>query len=112
MLRGDADEKIRFTFRVYDTNDDGFISTSDLYNLLSNSVTAGASNDGVSVVETKMLIKKVFDKFECSDEQKISLDQFVRVVEQDPDFLHLMGNCLPDSLDEEDGLDEIEGWNE
>ncbi|CAH8533620.1 unnamed protein product [Schistosoma mattheei] len=81
--------KIKWIFSLYDINGDGYISRSELkeviqaiYDLLGDKLLTG---NIVQAIEDR--VNTMFNKYDLDHDGKISKDEFFSVSTQDPDFI-------------------------
>ncbi|XP_033640019.1 EF-hand calcium-binding domain-containing protein 1-like isoform X2 [Asterias rubens] len=95
FLRGTIEEKKQFCFKVYDLNDDGFITKEEVFNLLKNSMaklqTEEDPDEGI-----KDLVDITIKKMDLDKDNKIGPDDFSSIVSVDPLYLEHFGACLPE----------------
>jgi Ca2+-binding EF-hand superfamily protein len=71
---GSEEEKLRFAFKVYDLNDDGFISNGDLFNVLKIMVGNNLKDD-----QLQQLVDRTIIRADIDYDGKISFPEFCKV---------------------------------
>jgi len=106
FLRGDLEDKINYTFSVYDLNGDGHISREEMFQLLKTSLvrqpTEEDPDEGV-----KDLVELALKKIDLDHDSKISKPDFRDSVIAEPLLLEAFGPCLPDEQAAEKFLEEM-----
>ncbi|VDP26011.1 unnamed protein product [Schistosoma mattheei] len=89
LAKGSNLDKIKWIFSLYDINGDGYISRSELkeviqaiYDLLGDKLLTG---NIVQAIEDR--VNTMFNKYDLDHDGKISKDEFFSVSTQDPDFI-------------------------
>ncbi|XP_062414440.1 calaxin isoform X2 [Pungitius pungitius] len=94
FLRGSLDDKIKCNFRVYDLNDDTFVSIEEVYHMLKNCLpglpTKEERDEGV-----KDLVEITFKRMDRDHDGKMSLPDFEQSVKEENLLLEAFGTCLP-----------------
>jgi len=106
FLRGDLEDKINYTFSVYDLNGDGYISREEMFQLLKTSLvrqpTEEDPDEGV-----KDLVELALKKIDLDHDSKLSKSDFRESVIAEPLLLEAFGPCLPDEQAAEKFLEEM-----
>jgi len=106
FLRGDLEDKINYTFSVYDLNGDGYISREEMFQLLKTSLvrqpTEEDPDEGV-----KDLVELALKKIDLDHDSKLSKGDFRESVIAEPLLLEAFGPCLPDEQAAEKFLEEM-----
>jgi len=106
FLRGDLEDKINYTFSVYDLNGDGYISREEMFQLLKTSLvrqpTEEDPDEGV-----KDLVELALKKIDLDHDSKLSKNDFRESVINEPLLLEAFGPCLPDEQAAEKFLEEM-----
>ncbi|KAJ1556479.1 Calcineurin subunit B [Cladochytrium tenue] len=74
--KGNKEEKLRFAFKVYDMDRDGFISNGELYLVLKMMVGNNLRDQQLQQIVDKTIMEADLDK-----DGKISFDEFTKMVE-------------------------------
>lgn len=70
FLRGTLNEKAAFCFRVYDLNNDGFVTRDELFNLLRNSLIKQPQDEDPDE-SVKDLVEIALRKFDVDKDGKV-----------------------------------------
>ncbi|NXJ16306.1 EFCB1 protein, partial [Odontophorus gujanensis] len=90
FLRGTLEERIKYCFKVYDLNGDGYISREEMFQMLKNSLLKLPSED-----DPDEGIKDLVD-IDCDHDGKLSFADFQEAVKKENLLLEAFGPCLPD----------------
>ncbi|XP_020034817.1 calcineurin subunit B type 2 [Castor canadensis] len=74
-VKGDEDQKLRFAFRIYDIDKDGFISNGELFQVLKMMV-----GDNLKDWQLQQLVDKTIIVLDKDGDGKISFEEFCAVV--------------------------------
>merc|ERR1711973_1056071 len=73
--KGDMESKLRFAFRIYDMDNDGYVSNGELFQVLKMMVGSNLKDTQLQQIVDKTII--LYDK---DNDGKISFDEFCQVV--------------------------------
>ncbi|XP_043261608.1 EF-hand calcium-binding domain-containing protein 1 [Colletes gigas] len=92
-LRGSLREKIEFCFKVYDLNNDGFITKDEIFQLYKNCLIKqpGEEDPDEAVRDLSELTLK---KLDVDRDGKISFQDYKMAVMEEPLLLEAFGQCL------------------
>ena len=76
FTQGNVEEKYRFTFKLYDVNNDGYISNGDLFRVLKAMV-----GNNLTDVQLQQLVDRTIMQGDLDRDGKLSYDEFVAMVE-------------------------------
>ncbi|XP_032944255.1 EF-hand calcium-binding domain-containing protein 1-like [Rhinolophus ferrumequinum] len=96
FLRGTFEEKLKFCFKVYYLNSDGYISREEIFDMLKNSLHQQSSEketDG----GIEELVEKMLKKMDYDNDGKISFAVFEKAVKEETLLLEVFGQCLPEA---------------
>eukprot|EP00005_Dracoamoeba_jomungandri_P000457 CAMPEP_0174250392 /NCGR_PEP_ID=MMETSP0439-20130205/579_1 /TAXON_ID=0 /ORGANISM="Stereomyxa ramosa, Strain Chinc5" /LENGTH=195 /DNA_ID=CAMNT_0015330447 /DNA_START=51 /DNA_END=638 /DNA_ORIENTATION=+ len=84
--RGSVDEKIEFSFKIYDIDDDGFIDKEELYSLLKASLF---ENSWLQLSEDQMrgVIDNTFAEVDVNGKGKISFEEYKEMINKHPSII-------------------------
>ncbi|NXK96065.1 EFCB1 protein, partial [Formicarius rufipectus] len=95
LLRGTLEEKIKYCFKVYDLNGDGYISREEMFQMLKNSlIKQPAEEDPDETI--KDLVEIALKKMDYDHDGKLSFADFEQAVRDENLLLEAFGQCLPD----------------
>ncbi|CAG5112370.1 Oidioi.mRNA.OKI2018_I69.chr2.g6591.t1.cds [Oikopleura dioica] len=77
------DLKAFYAFKIYDMDNDGYISMDDLYNTLRC-----LTREELTKEEINLVVQKVLEESEMDDDCQISFMEFEHVISRAPDFLN------------------------
>ncbi|XP_065587359.1 calaxin [Cyrtonyx montezumae] len=95
FLRGTLEERIKYCFKVYDLNGDGYISREEIFQMLKNSLLKQPSEEDPDE-GIKDLVDIALKKMDCDHDGKISFADFEEAVKKENLLLEAFGQCLPD----------------
>ncbi|XP_036617355.1 EF-hand calcium-binding domain-containing protein 1-like [Trichosurus vulpecula] len=95
FLRGTFEEKVKYCYRVYYLNGDGYISQDEMFDMLKNSLLKHSveedPDEGI-----KELVEITLKKMDYDNDGKLSYEDFERAVKKDRLLLEVFGPCLPE----------------
>ena len=74
--KGNKEEKLRFAFKVYDIDRDGFISNGELFIVLKMMVGSNLKD-----MQLQQIVDKTIMEADLDGDGKISFEEFTRMVE-------------------------------
>ncbi|KAI4492062.1 hypothetical protein M0802_010070 [Mischocyttarus mexicanus] len=94
FLRGNLHDKADFCFRVYDLNNDGFITKDEIFQLFKNCLIKqpGEEDPDEGIRDLSELALK---KLDVNRDGKISFEDYETAVKKEPLLLEAFGQCLP-----------------
>jgi len=95
-----CEKKMKYAFKMYDEDDDGFIGRDDLYNIVTlmtsksknqsaNLADQGADNDQLTDQEISILTDRIMEESDLDHDQRLSLNEFENIVLQAPQFFNV-----------------------
>ena len=69
-------EKYEFTFRLYDVDNDGFISNADLFAVLKNMV-----GNNLNDIQLQQLVDRTIIKGDLDKDGKLNYDEYIKMVQ-------------------------------
>ncbi|XP_043789680.1 EF-hand calcium-binding domain-containing protein 1-like isoform X2 [Apis laboriosa] len=92
-LRGSLREKIEFCFKVYDLNNDGFITKDEIFQLFKNCLIKQPGEEDPDEA-VKDLSELALKKLDVDRDGKISFQDYKLGVTEEPLLLEAFGQCL------------------
>ena len=93
--KGSKEEKLKFAFKVYDIDRDGYISNGELFIVLKMMVGSNLKDGQLQQIVDKTIMEADLDK-----DGKISFEEFTKMVENtDVSMSMTLGELLPYSAD-------------
>lgn len=74
LLKGDKESKLRFAFRIYDMDNDGFISNGELFQVLKMMV-----GNNLKDTQLQQIVDKTILFADKDEDGKISFEEFCSV---------------------------------
>ncbi|XP_065344036.1 calaxin-like isoform X1 [Cloeon dipterum] len=95
LLKGTLSEKEAYCFSVYDLNGDGFISKEEILHLLAGCLATPAAGDEDPEEGVRDLTDVALRKMDVDRDGKLSFNDYVEAIKQEPLLLEAFGPCLP-----------------
>jgi len=73
--KGDMESKLRFAFRIYDIDNDGFVSNGELFQVLKMMV-----GNNLKETQLQQIVDKTILLYDKDNDGKISFEEFCKVV--------------------------------
>eukprot|EP01080_Neovahlkampfia_damariscottae_P002875 gene2875-4718_t len=83
--KGTMDEKLKFSFKIYDEDGDAFISREELYKLLASSLTE--NNLEIPKDQIDGIVDATFKEADTDKDGKISFDEYRVLVTKHPSMI-------------------------
>lgn len=86
-------EKIKYAFKIYDEDNDGYIGRDDLQSIVSlitkkqNNVSSSDQNDYLNDQEITIITDKIMEESDVDHDQRLSFIEFESIVFQAPHFV-------------------------
>ena len=90
---GTEEEQTEFCFKVYDLNEDGFISREEMLTMMGNCLYRNEVEEGDEGI--KDLIDMTIRKMDVDKDGRISYSDFAATVSKDYLMMEAFGTCLP-----------------
>ena len=88
--KGNKEEKLRFAFKVYDIDRDGYISNGELFIVLKMMVGSNLKDQ-----QLQQIVDKTIMEADLDHDGKISFEEFTKMVENtDVSISMTLGECL------------------
>jgi len=94
MVRGPIEERVPFVWTVYDTQEDGHLSRSEMYHFLQDSIVGKKDSEDVADT-TKELIESLFRQLDVNGDGHIDFVDFYAAVTSRPLLLECLGQVFP-----------------
>ncbi|KAF0291314.1 Frequenin-1 [Amphibalanus amphitrite] len=89
--RGSLDEKLHWAFRLYDVDNDGFITRAEMYNIVEAICQmVGQPIDGE---KSSQRVDKIFDSMDKDNDEKLTLEEFKEGSKADPRIVQALSIC-------------------
>ncbi|XP_061192043.1 neurocalcin homolog [Saccostrea echinata] len=83
-LRGTVEQKLKWAFKIYDADKNGFISKSEMKDIISAiHRIAGTMTDTGNEQSIQQKIEQVFQQMDKNHDEQISLDEFLESASKD-----------------------------
>ncbi|KAM3876615.1 guanylyl cyclase-activating protein 2-like [Diretmus argenteus] len=93
VFRGDLEHKLRWSFKVYDKDSNGYVDRSELRSIIDSiyRIKKGTKKD---MDETQLSVDEVVDRIlqavDTDGDGHINLDEFIKGAQQDPWVLNML----------------------
>ncbi|XP_025412290.1 EF-hand calcium-binding domain-containing protein 1 isoform X4 [Sipha flava] len=94
FLKGTQEERIKYTFTIYDLNNDGFITKEEIFSLLRNCLVKHPQDEDPDE-GVRELVDIVLRKMDCDNDAKLSFEDFSTAINKQSLLLEAFGQCLP-----------------
>ncbi|XP_046412761.1 EF-hand calcium-binding domain-containing protein 1 [Neodiprion virginianus] len=94
FLRGTQREKLEFCFRIYDLNNDGYITKDEMFQLLKNCLIKQPSEEDPDE-GVRDLSELALRKLDVDRDGKVSFQDYETAIKEEPLLLEAFGQCLP-----------------
>jgi guanylate cyclase activator 1 len=81
--KGKLEERLTWTFNIYDTNNDNMIDTKELRKMFDLLFTILNVDKNDSRFNVEAYVNEVISKFDLSGDKKLSLEEFVQGIKND-----------------------------
>ncbi|KAJ0023788.1 hypothetical protein NQD34_003687, partial [Periophthalmus magnuspinnatus] len=92
FLRGDLNDKSRYTFQVYDSNGDNSISKEEMHRFMKPTNMSKLK----FYLEVEEILDDAFKAMDYNHDGKLSYSDFQKVIHKNDMYLEVFGKCLPD----------------
>ncbi|XP_078738455.1 guanylyl cyclase-activating protein 1 [Lampetra fluviatilis] len=91
VLRGKVEQKLRWYFKMYDSDGNGCIDKGELLNIIK----AIRGIDGCAhETSPEEFTSIVFDRIDVDGDGELTIDEFLQGANKDAEFMHLLTNSL------------------
>jgi len=84
--RGTVEEKIKYSFKIYDIDSGGFIDKGELYQMLKASLVESTGLN-LSEEQLRVLVAQTFSEVCVDDDDRISFKEYEAMVRRNPSIL-------------------------
>ncbi|XP_037553624.1 guanylyl cyclase-activating protein 2 [Nematolebias whitei] len=93
VFRGDLEHKLRWSFKVYDKDGNGFVDRSELRSII-DSISRIKKRSKTEVSEPHLTVDEVVDRIleavDIDHDGTVSMDEFIKGAQQDPWVLSML----------------------
>ncbi|KAK7494736.1 hypothetical protein BaRGS_00014134 [Batillaria attramentaria] len=94
LIVGELEDKMKYTFQVYDLNSDGFISREEMFHLLKATLVKQSTEEDPDE-GVKELVETALKKLDMDHDGRVSYNDFRTAVLSETLMLEFLGQCLP-----------------
>uniref|UniRef100_A0A3B5APF3 Guanylyl cyclase-activating protein 2-like n=1 Tax=Stegastes partitus TaxID=144197 RepID=A0A3B5APF3_9TELE len=84
ILRGKLEDKLRWSFKIYDGDGNGCLEREEVKNILHIIYTIKSHNDDNGTDTVDDICDRIFKLLDKNDDSEISLEEFIEGAEKDP----------------------------
>uniref|UniRef100_A0A3Q4AVY7 EF-hand domain-containing protein n=1 Tax=Mola mola TaxID=94237 RepID=A0A3Q4AVY7_MOLML len=79
VLRGKLEDKLRWTFKVFDSDDNGSLSRHELQKMIIYNLKKGSESGGTGTVNvtSEQACDRIFQEIDVNSDGQITLDEFI-----------------------------------
>ncbi|KAF3686728.1 Guanylyl cyclase-activating protein 2 [Channa argus] len=92
VFRGDLEHKLRWSFKVYDKDGNGYVDKDELRSIIDSiyRVKKGSKTDmGDSLIKLDEVVDRIIQAVDSDGDGKINVEEFIRGAQQDPWLLSM-----------------------
>ncbi|XP_022302315.2 neurocalcin homolog [Crassostrea virginica] len=89
-LRGSVEEKLKFSFRIYDVDGNGYISPEEMVEIFTAFEKTSSSCAPPSRKDPREMTTSIFRKMDSNADRKLSLEEFIEGAKKDPYVLTML----------------------
>nr|XP_022300118.1 hippocalcin-like protein 1 [Crassostrea virginica] len=91
VLRGRIEDKLKFSFEIYDINGNGYISREEMSEVLSSMYKVETALSNVLEREDpEERTDSIFNQMDINCDDRLSLEEFIEGVKKDPHIIKIM----------------------
>jgi len=90
--RGNLDEKLSWAFKLYDVDNDGFITKDEMFNIVDAiyQMVGNQGNMGDEDNTPEKRVERIFSQMDKNNDQRLSLEEFKEGSKQDPKIVQAL----------------------
>uniref|UniRef100_T1J5U2 EF-hand domain-containing protein n=1 Tax=Strigamia maritima TaxID=126957 RepID=T1J5U2_STRMM len=94
LSRGSLNEKLQWTFNLYDINGDGFITKDELYDIVTSiyDLVGNKFEANMEETATRNHVDRVFQMLDLNKDGVITMDEFIDSLSKDAGVVKSLGN--------------------
>ncbi|XP_053721323.1 guanylyl cyclase-activating protein 2-like [Synchiropus splendidus] len=92
VFRGDLEHKLRWSFKVYDKDNNGYVDRSELRSIITSiyRIKAGSNSDVNLQSTVDETVDRIFQAVDSDGDGTINMEEFIRGAQQDPWVLNML----------------------
>ncbi|KAK8760740.1 hypothetical protein V5799_027993 [Amblyomma americanum] len=95
--RGSLDEKLVWAFKLYDVDNDGFITRDEMYNIVDAiyQMLGNQTKESEQEESPQERVDKIFDQLDKNHDNRLTLEEFREGSKQDPKIVQALSLYAP-----------------
>lgn len=95
--RGSLDERLVWAFKLYDVDNDGFITRDEMYNIVDAiyQMLGNQTKEAEQEESPRERVDKIFDQLDKNHDNRLTLEEFREGSKQDPRIVQALSLCAP-----------------
>ncbi|KAM8877524.1 guanylyl cyclase-activating protein 2-like [Synchiropus picturatus] len=92
VFRGDLEHKLRWSFKVYDKDNNGYVDRSELRSIITSiyRIKAGSNSDVNLQSTVDETVDRILQAVDSDGDGTINMEEFIRGAQQDPWVLNML----------------------
>ncbi|XP_069021751.1 guanylyl cyclase-activating protein 2-like [Embiotoca jacksoni] len=93
VFRGELEHKLRWSFKVYDKDNNGYIDRDELRSIIDSIYRVKKSskpNSGESQMSVNEVVERILQAVDTDGDGNITMEEFIRGAQQDPWVLNML----------------------